>query len=208
MNHYPLPPRPDAQINALINAFHCHGTIKEYPRGSCLAQNEESVNILLSGSLALTRDWDNLIFFETNRPNIFGISLQPNNARFEHFRLIIKEDSLVKRISRADFLAVIEEQKLWKELSHVISFYYYVLLWKNYHFYAADSYMLVRKSLITLGEMPLESRININASQYITSTTNLSKSYVMNVIQELRKGGYIEIQRGRLITIGKLPQKY
>ncbi len=32
MNHYPLPPRPDAQINALINAFHCHGTIKEYPR--------------------------------------------------------------------------------------------------------------------------------------------------------------------------------
>ncbi|WP_199779504.1 helix-turn-helix domain-containing protein, partial [Cronobacter sakazakii] len=111
-------------------------------------------------------------------------------------------------ISRADFLAVIEEQKLWKELSHVISFYYYVLLWKNYHFYAADSYMLVRKSLITLGEMPLESRININASQYITSTTNLSKSYVMKVIQELRKGGYIEIQRGRLITIGKLPQKY
>ncbi len=162
----------------------------------------------MSGSLALTRDWDNLIFFETNRSNIFGISLQPNNARFEHFRLIIKEDSLVKRISRADFLAVIEEQKLWKELSHVISFYYYVLLWKNYHFYAADSYMLVRKSLITLGEMPLESRININASQYITSTTNLSKSYVMKVIQELRKGGYIEIQRGRLITIGKLPQKY
>ncbi|MBP0657377.1 helix-turn-helix domain-containing protein, partial [Mycobacterium tuberculosis] len=26
--------------------------------------------------------------------------------------------------------------------------------------------------------------------------------------QELRKGGYIDIQRGRLISIGKLPQKY
>ncbi|WP_237584635.1 helix-turn-helix domain-containing protein [Cronobacter muytjensii] len=50
--------------------------------------------------------------------------------------------------------------------------------------------------------------MNINASQYITSTTNLSKSYVMKVIQELRIGGYVEIQRGRLITIGKLPQKY
>ncbi|WNY81269.1 helix-turn-helix domain-containing protein [Cronobacter dublinensis] len=68
--------------------------------------------------------------------------------------------------------------------------------------------MLVRKSLITLGEFPLETRLTINASQYITSTTNLSKSYVMKVIQELRKGGYIEIQRGRLFSIGKLPQKY
>ncbi|EOI5727816.1 helix-turn-helix domain-containing protein [Cronobacter malonaticus] len=208
MNQYPLPPRPDAQINALINALHSHGTIKEYPRGSCLSQNEESVNILLSGSLAMTRDWDNLIFFEINRPNIIGVSLQSNNARFERFRLIIKEDSLVKRINRADFLKVIEEQDLWKELSHAISFYYDVLLWKNYHFYAADSYMLVRKSLITLSEIPLENRMNINASQYITSTTNLSKSYVMKVIQELRKGGYIDIQRGRLISIGKLPQKY
>ncbi|PUX02724.1 helix-turn-helix domain-containing protein [Cronobacter malonaticus] len=208
MNHYPLPPRPDAQINALINAFHCHGTIKEYPRGSCLAHNEESINILLTGSLAMTRDWDNLIFFETNRPNILGISLQPNNARFEHFRLIIKEDSLVKRISRADFFNVIESQSLWKELSHAVSFYYHVLLWKSYHFFAADSYMLVRKSLITLSAIPLDHRMNINASQYITSTTNLSKSYVMKVIQELRKGGYIDIQRGRLFSIGKLPQKY
>lgn len=208
MNHYPLPPRPDAQINALINAFHCHGTIKEYPRGSCLAQNEESINILLSGSLAMTRDWDNLIFFEINRPNIIGISLQSHKSRFERFRLIIKEDSLVKRINRVDFFKVIEEQDLWKELSHAISFYYDVLLWKTYHFYAADSYMLVRKSLITLSEIPLENRMNINASQYITSTTNLSKSYVMKVIQELRKGGYIQIQRGRLISIGKLPQKY
>ncbi|EKM0525173.1 helix-turn-helix domain-containing protein [Cronobacter turicensis] len=208
MNHYPLPQRPDAQINALINALQGHGTIKEYPRGSCLTQNEESVNILLSGSLAMTRDWDNLIFFEIHRPNIIGISLEPHNPRFERFRLIIKEDSLVKKISRADFFKVIEEQKLWQETSHVISFYYHVLLWKSYHFYAADSYVLVRKSLITLGEMTPETRMNINASQYITSTTNLSKSYVMKVIQELRKGGYIEIQRGRLISLGKLPQKY
>lgn len=208
MNHYPLPQRPDAQINALINALQGHGTIKEYPRGSCLTQNEESVNILLSGSLTMTRDWDNLIFFEIHRPNIIGISLESHNPRFERFRLTIKEDSLVKKISRADFFKVIEEQKLWQETSHVISFYYHVLLWKSYHFYAADSYVLVRKSLITLGEMTPETRMNINASQYITSTTNLSKSYVMKVIQELRKGGYIEIQRGRLISLGKLPQKY
>lgn len=85
MNHYPLPQRPDAQINVLINTLQGHGTIKEYPRGSCLTQNEESVNILLSGSLAMTRDWDNLIFFEIHRPNIIGISLEPHNPRFERF---------------------------------------------------------------------------------------------------------------------------
>jgi len=46
MNHYPLPQRPEAQIRALINALQGHGTIKEYPRGSCLTQNEEYINIL------------------------------------------------------------------------------------------------------------------------------------------------------------------
>lgn len=81
----------------------------------------------------------------------------------------------MKRISRADFFNVIESQSLWKELSHAVSFYYHVLLWKSYHFFAADSYMLVRKSLITLSAIPLDHRMNINASQYITSTTNLSK---------------------------------
>ncbi|EOC1287052.1 helix-turn-helix domain-containing protein [Cronobacter muytjensii] len=208
MNHYPLPPRPDAQINTLINALQGYGSIKEYPRGSCLTQSEEYIHILVSGSLVLTRDWDNLIFFEVHRPNIIGVSPELHSAQLERFRLIIKEDSLVKKIKRTEFFNIIEEKMLWKELSLVISFYYHMLLWKNYHFYAVDSYMLVRKSLITLSEMPLETRMNINASQYITSTTNLSKSYVMKVIQELRIGGYVEIQRGRLITIGKLPQKY
>ncbi|MHA0938650.1 helix-turn-helix domain-containing protein, partial [Enterobacter kobei] len=51
-------------------------------------------------------------------------------------------------------------------------------------------------------------RNNITVESYIREKTHLSRSGVMRILAGLKKGGYIEMQRGVLINIVKLPEKY
>lgn len=48
----------------------------------------------------------------------------------------------------------------------------------------------------------------VNVSDYILEKTRLSHSRVMKILGDLCIGGYIEINRGILIKINKLPEKY
>ncbi|QYH16903.1 hypothetical protein HB664_12950 [Enterobacter sp. DNB-S2] len=48
----------------------------------------------------------------------------------------------------------------------------------------------------------------VNVSDYILEKTRLSRSRVMKILGDLCIGGYIEINRGILIKINKLPEKY
>ena len=48
----------------------------------------------------------------------------------------------------------------------------------------------------------------INVSDYILEKTRLSRSRVIKILGDLRIGGYIEINRGILIKINKLPENY
>ena len=51
-------------------------------------------------------------------------------------------------------------------------------------------------------------RNNITAENYIRDKTNLSRSGIMRILSELKEGGYIEINRGILIKVHQLPEKF
>ena len=61
-----------------------------------------------------------------------------------------------------------------------------------------DSYPMVRTLLTELADYPEEYRRQINALSFIQRRTNLSRSRVMSILAELRKGGYITVHRGVL----------
>lgn len=48
-----------------------------------------------------------------------------------------------------------------------------------------------------------------NLSVFILSRTRLSRSYIFKILSELKTGGYITIERGKLISINKhIPERY
>jgi len=49
----------------------------------------------------------------------------------------------------------------------------------------------------------LKIKPNVILSTMIINVTGLSRSWVMNIIAELKKGGYISLTRGRLVKINK-----
>ncbi len=51
-------------------------------------------------------------------------------------------------------------------------------------------------------------RQTINTCDYIQEKTHISRSRVMKILSDLKIGNYIEIERGVLIKINKLPKTY
>jgi CRP-like cAMP-binding protein len=48
----------------------------------------------------------------------------------------------------------------------------------------------------------------VTAERYIREKTQLSRSGVMRILADLKTGGFIEMEEGRLIKINKLPARY
>jgi len=73
---------------------------------------------------------------------------------------------------------------------------------------APSAYDIIRIQLNELFHEVPAIRNNITAEKYIRDKTHLSRSGVMRILAGLREGGYIEMHRGKLINIVKLPEKY
>jgi DNA-binding IclR family transcriptional regulator len=67
---------------------------------------------------------------------------------------------------------------------------------------------MIRQQLVKLMEEDEAYRLGVTAERYIREKTQLSRSGVMRILADLKTGGFIEIDEGRLIKINKLPAKY
>ncbi len=54
----------------------------------------------------------------------------------------------------------------------------------------------------------IELRSQIGVINYIQTHTHISRSVIAEMLSALRKGNYIEMQKGKLIAVHKLPLNY
>ncbi len=71
-----------------------------------------------------------------------------------------------------------------------------------------NSYDQIRATLMTMIEWDEELRSRIGVMNYIHQRTRVSRSVVAEVLAALRKGNYIEMNKGKLISINRLPSEY
>ncbi len=96
---------------------------------------------------------------------------------------------------------ILNEKNLWQEMAHILAQRLMVLRMRSQEMVGVDSYPMVRTLLTELADYPEEYRRQINALSFIQRRTNLSRSRVMSILAELRKGGYITVHRGVLEKI-------
>ncbi|EOC0417002.1 helix-turn-helix domain-containing protein [Cronobacter malonaticus] len=206
METYPLPERPEVAIHLLINALKKSGEQRHFASGAHIPVQPDNIIVIEQGSLSMHRVMDSLMMIESTRPQLLGITY---NNQFSRHLMVKAESACEARIvPRGEFEAIIEARQLWRELLLVVSWYYDVLYWKSYHYLGRQSYTLIRNCLIELAAKNEQERDEINACDFIRGKTNLSQSYILKVFSDLRKGDYIDISRGRLKSINKLPERY
>lgn len=198
---------PHAQ--ALISHLLPDCTTRHTARGERLdlqVNGQGMCYLILEGTIAVYRRSDNMMLSTACSPAVFGLA----NLTDIYFSDYLKTVSpcLIGTITTERVNAIIKEKALWGLLSQQLM-YVYSRLYNNVMPQGAPTaYEMIRQQLIKLTEEEEDYRLSVTAEKYIREKTHLSRSGVMRILADLKTGGFIEMEEGRLIKINKLPAKY
>ncbi|MCU6383569.1 winged helix-turn-helix transcriptional regulator [Enterobacter quasiroggenkampii] len=168
--------------------------------------NERLCYVLLKGRVMIHRGNDDLAMATVQGPAVIGLS----NLHQTQMRGYIKTFNNCDIVTlKTDFVnETIKNHNLWEPLAyHLMG-----LAGKLFHSYedltGPSAYDIVSAQLYALSNEESSFRLNVTAESYIRDKTHLSRSGVMRILSALKEGGYIEMQRGVLLNIIKLPDRF
>lgn len=128
-------------------------------------------------------------------------------ARPQHY-FYAETDCICNFLPLDAFLELNEKHDLWHDIARILAHRLMVMSIREQELVGVDSYLKVRSLLLEIWIYPEKYRKKINVVSFVIRRTGLSRSRVLAILSELRKGGYIEIAVGKLTKLSKLPLGY
>jgi len=125
-----------------------------------------------------------------------------------NYKLVTKTHCSGFRLSVHKALDIIEKKGLWKSFCHWQTYQMRWFEWRDAQFIGTSTYAQIRSTLLTMSSWDLDLRSQIGVINYIQAHTHISRSVIAEMLSALRKGGYIEMQKGKLVAVHKLPLNY
>ena len=204
-------------MESLLSAFRPVSTPFELAQSNYyhfpLAQSESGFILLEEGVASVCFAENQLVISTVLAPALLG--LIDNYGVFNglpdirHSSLFAETDLSGRWIAHQAAVNILNEKNLWQEMAHILTQRLMVLSMRERELLGVDSYQMVRILLMELAVYSETYRRQINVLRFIQRRTNLSRSRIMSILSELRKGGYIIIHRGVLMTIAQpLPANF
>lgn len=203
---------PENETGRLINAIASFGTPVykgARKRLSLKSNNKKVVYILKSGYLSYRFAANHLVASYVYSHMIIGLGeiFSHNTSDLGYFltesnaELIMVDEYIILDALRADV-------NLWNDIAYILSYVTKKLVARDINLGARNAYQLVRALLLDLFSQPIEIRNCVTVVNYILERSLLSKSSVMGIIAQLKRGGYVTTDRGILVTLNTLPEHY
>ena len=198
--------RPQEDVEAIINATATfpEKTLKKWQK--IRTADSEYIHIVMSGEVEFRRNSDELSMFIIRSPFIIGLASIFYSS--DHSYVIARSNVVVRSIKKDDFKQLITEKNLWPELSKVLSWYVCVLGKRDDILVARSAYSVVREFLIEINDLITLHHRDINIYDYIQEYTNLARSTIIKILSDLKKGHYIVVEKGKLVSLNSLPERY
>lgn len=180
---------------------------KSYPKGSrfvFIHAGEHMCQFIRNGTISIENLENNLALGIASAP----VSLGFTSALAEKLLLRALDECEVATVPLDTVMARIEEKQLWEIMARHMIIVTNKLFIQNEMATAPTTYDMLCYQLQALAKEPESIRQQIAAYQYIQDRTNLSRSSVMKMLAALKKGGYIELEQGKLLTIKHLPARF
>jgi len=193
----------------LINHILPHCTTRRTVRGERLdlqVNGQGMCYLILEGTIAVYRKSDNMMLSTARNPAIFGVANLTDNYFNDYLKNV--SPGLIGIITTEKVAEIITKKALWGLLSRHLMFVYNRLYHDIMPQGGTTAYAMIRHQLINLMEEDESYRRSVAAERYIRDKTLLSRSGVMRILADLKTGGFIEVEEGRLIKINKLPARY
>ncbi|WP_170973609.1 winged helix-turn-helix transcriptional regulator [Citrobacter sp. wls710] len=208
--YHALPIKPVEHIINIIEKLKPNANICETKYRQIInykSNNSHQCYLLLNGTIAIFRQRDGFMLNSEVAPFIFGLSNQL--AESEYLFMRSEECSTVAAIPLEKANEIIADEDLWESLSRLLIYTAGRVYDHCTRISAPTSYDIIRSQLYELIRESDEFRQHITAANYIQSRTFLSRSSIMKILAELKKGGYIVTERGVLKQIQQnIPLKY
>lgn len=173
----------------------------------CDAENNVNMLLLLEGTGVVGHDENNMAITTVFSPSVLGLvdgysTFYDVDARPKHF-FSAETHCLCQLVPLDSFVKIIDEQNLWHDIARILAHRLLLLAIREKEFIGVESFIMIRTLILELGYYPEEYREQINVLNFIQRRTNLSRSGILYVLSELRKGEYISVHRGVLKGINK-----
>lgn len=173
-----------------------------YPHES----SNNNVVVIRSGTVFIRREGTVLIGL-AEAPIITGLADSIIVANV-HYQIMTEANCSGYVLPASVGMKIIEEKNLWREACYWLAWHNRVMELRDLHLIGNNSYDQIRVTLMSMMEWDETLRNRVGAMNYIHQRTCISRSVVAEVLSALRKGGYIEMKQGKLITVNHLPAEY
>ena len=198
---------PSPHLTRLLAAVTCNEDFRTLAKGSKLFFRrgaEPLCHFVRKGSLLLTRNEDAFSLGILSAPLALGFTVPLS----EHLHLRTMTESEIATLPYEQVMALVEEKQVWDLLAKHVMFVTNKLFIYNEMLTAPTSFDILRYQLLMLIQEADEIRASTAAYQYILDRTRLSRSSIMKMLAELKKGNYIQLENGKLIAIHHLPTRF
>jgi len=208
--------KPLLALDSLFERFTPHSTEFVLPAESAyyFSPDKERAGMVLfhEGIASLCHSENGLHMSTMFAPSVLGLVdgyslFYDVPSRPQHY-MYAETDCRCSFVPIDTFIELADEHNLWHDLARVLAHRLMVMSIREQELVGVDSYLKVRSLLIELWVYPEVYRKKINVMNFILKRTGLSRSRTMAILSELKKGGYIEIESGKLAMQRKLPIAY
>ncbi|MDA8481279.1 helix-turn-helix domain-containing protein [Citrobacter sp. Awk 4] len=188
----------------LVEALLPFATPQSYRKGirlDFIEADKPICRIIVSGSVEAHRTADHLLVVRVSAPSILGLGISDSY-------IITAEPCKIATLSLAEVHQHIQELGMWEVLAKHMVVVSSKLFSYSRQLSAPTAYEVICSQLIELMHESESLRETLSVERFIRDRTHLSRSSIMKILADLRLGGYISIENGRLLAIHHLPQKY
>ncbi|MDY1036854.1 transcriptional regulator [Enterobacteriaceae bacterium RIT714] len=170
--------------------------------------NQEHYTIVLQTGIAeVHRQSDELLIGIVTTPFIFGLAAGMIESR-QKYTLISQTPCTGFYLPTATSYHLIQQSYLWRDAFCWLSWINKIMVKRDMQLVGNNSYSQIRAMLLEMAEWDETLRSKIGVMNHIQKSTRISRSVVAEVLAALRQGNYINMNRGKLVSINRLPSEY
>lgn len=170
-------------------------------------KNEPLIWFFDEGSVVLHRETDDLLMDLVSAPTLIGLANIIHTSQIK-YRMITQTNCKGFFLPANLAFDIIEKNRLWQHACHWTTYILRSLEYRDARFVGATTYSQIRATLLTMDSWGVDLRARTGVINFIQKRTKISRSVIAEILSALRKGNYIEMDKGKLIAVNRLPSSY
>lgn len=198
-----MPQKPLAELYRLADIFNSYGNWHRAEKNTSIPMRDGFICVIRGGLFSVLRKSDRLLIEKCSAPSLLGLARNFNKKSY--FRIQADSECHYQLIPFDIFMSEVEKNQCQSQLYKVFSWIIEFFCHREEMMLGHNSYLMIKGNLMSLDRMDEFMKNKINVADYIVKRTNLSRSMVMKTLSQLRQENYVEIHKGKLISLHALP---